>query len=343
MRRQPDASVGGSVPSRAGRSCSSWGPGHEHDVADRRRQRAELLEPAPAGPLVAGAVAGQHAGQPGRGRGRSSWRRASPRPASASAARPLDVAGDGPHEGPGGQPEREVVDVDLLDGGHRLVDVAELALGQRQQHDASSCVVPVSRLRSMTCSASVSACSPAPRCIATPAAPCSARPSSPNCLPSDDRLLDAALGVGLLAEPGPGPVERAERLHHAVAVVDLAEPAQRPLGELLGLGQPAGPQPQVGEQRLHHQPGPRVGPAAGVAPRRRRPAPRPRRSGAGSRGPRPAARRPRSRRWRRRAPRSAAWPRRAAPRPRRSRRPERRPTPGSGGSTRGPARRRCRW
>ena len=177
------------------------------------------------------------------------------------------VAGDGPHERPRAEPEREVVDVDLLDRRHRLVDVADLAAAPAPAaRTPRRCSCPSSRLRSMTCSASVSACSPSPRCIATPAAACSAMPELAERLAEGDRLLDAALGVGLLAEPGPGPVERAERLHHAVAVVQLAEPGERPLGELLGLGQPAGPQPQVGEQRLHHQRRPACCPAGGASP-----------------------------------------------------------------------------
>ena len=68
-----------------------------------------------------------------------------------------------------------------------------------------------------------------------------------------DRLLDTTPHVGLLAEPGASPVERCQRLHDAVAVVHRPETVERPLGELLGVGESTGPQPQVGEQRLHHQ------------------------------------------------------------------------------------------
>ena len=85
-----------------------------------------------------------------------------------------------------------------------------------------------------------------------------------------DRLLGAALGVGVLAEGDLGPGQRSERAHHAVAVIGLAEPGEGPLGERLGLGDSTGPQAHVGHQRLHHQQRPRVAPPLGIADHRRR-------------------------------------------------------------------------
>ena len=110
------------------------------------------------------------------------------------------------------------------------------------------------------------------------------------------------------------PVERTERLHDAVAVA--ARPGERPLGELLGLGETTGPQPQVRQQGLHHQPRPTVA-APGVALHGRRqrlglvePALEVEHPGEQAIG--------RGRRWRRRAPRTASWPPPARPLPRRT-------------------------
>ena len=161
---------------------------------------------SPAG-LVAGPEAGQHAGQP-----------AEREVEVAGPAGPLDglgvgqgrvgVTGDGPHQRPGGPPEREVGDVDPLDRRDGLVDVAELAVGQRRQHDGlvlqrarrpvalDDLLGQVERLLAAT-----EVHGHAGRALQRQA-------ELAERLAQGDRLLGAALGVGLLAQPGPGPVER---------------------------------------------------------------------------------------------------------------------------------------
>ena len=265
MRRQPDASGLASSSSPTGRSWSSCdmatnttSPTDDASVPSCSSQRR-------AGLVVAEATARQHAGQPRQGEVEVAGAARAPRPPRRPRA-PRRSRRRRPARGPAApSPNGKSSTATCSMAASASSNATDLAQGQGEQHER------LALLRAGALVALDDLLGERERLLARPEVHRHAggalqrHAELAELLAEGDRLLDAALGVGLLAERGAGPVERAEGLHDAVAVVGLAEPGQGPLGELLGLGEAAGPQPQVGEQRRHHQARPRVGPAVGVA------------------------------------------------------------------------------
>ena len=133
MRRQPGARAAASiVASSSARPCRRWAtarnptsPTEATSVSNRSSQCRSTIG-------VVAALRRQHAAETTEGEVEVA-RSAHVLERLGVGQRAVVLAGDGPHEGAGAEPEREVVDLDLLDRRHRLVDVAELAVGQRQQ------------------------------------------------------------------------------------------------------------------------------------------------------------------------------------------------------------------
>ena len=80
-----------------------------------------------------------------------------------------------------------------------------------------------------------------------------------------EQFLGAALRSARLTEGDLGTQQRSGRLHQPELVLELLEPRPRLLGKVRSVGQIALPQPQIGEQRLHHSDGPLVAALVGLA------------------------------------------------------------------------------